>query len=753
MTSQAFAERILKFVQAKGYKPQAVEELARAMRIGEAEWGDFHDACKALMKSGRIVIGTRNAVMLPQPPGRIIGAFRANPRGFGFIIPDTPNAHGDLYVPAGKTSGALTGDTVSARVKKRGKRGGKMAYEGEIVDILKRGRNRFVGALGREFGRAFVVPDGHTIHVPIMIADPTAKGAKPGDQVVVELLDYPTERREARGVIVKVLGRRGDPGVDALSIIEQYGLPGEFEEDVLQAARDAVASFDPKAQANSRRDLGKTTIITIDPADARDFDDAISLERNKDGTWELGVHIADVAFFVRPGTPLDDEARERANSIYLPRKVIPMLPEVLSNGVCSLQEREPRPAKSVFITYDKRGKVKHTRFANTIIRSAKRLTYQQATAILDGKAGRMSAKVVSLVKHMETLAKSIQARRIREGMLSLDMPAVEIVHNEEGEVVDAEPADTGFSHTIIEMFMVEANEAVSRLLTEKGLPHLRRVHGEPYLTSFESLQGFLRILGQDVPEGADRFDIQKLLFSVKGTPKAYAVNLAVLRSMQQAEYAPARMGHYALASKDYCHFTSPIRRYPDLTVHRLLDRCLSGRTGAAITRGIPTEKELVDLGNHCSNNERRAEAAERELKEVLILRLLEKHVGEHFDGIVTGVANVGIFVQLDRYLIEGLLRFDSLPSDWWEIDPSHGAAVGEVTGRRITVGDRLQVAISRVDLSNRQLQLDLVEELRLPKSKKTRRKAAKALKRGTYKASSASRTGRKRTSTRRSRRR
>jgi ribonuclease R len=753
MTSQAFAERILKFVQAKGYKPQAVEELARAMRIGEAEWGDFHDACKALMKSGRIVIGTRNAVMLPQPPGRIIGTFRANPRGFGFIIPDTPNAHGDLYVPAGKTGGALTGDTVSARVKKRGKRGGKMVYEGQIVEVLKRGRNRFVGALRREFGRWFVVPDGHTIHVPIMIADPTAKGARPGDQVVVELLDYPSERREARGVIVKVLGRRGEPGVDALSIIEQYGLPGEFEEGVLQAARDAVASFDPQARVKDREDLRKTPVITIDPADARDFDDAISLQRNKDGTWQLGVHIADVAFFVRPGTPLDDEARERANSIYLPRKVIPMLPEVLSNGVCSLQEREPRLAKSVFIHYDKRGNVKSTRFANTIIRSTRRLTYEQATRVLDGRPGRMSARIVTLLRGMESLARTIQARRLREGMLSLDMPEVEIVHNDEGEVIDAVPADTGFSHTIIEMFMVEANEAVSRLLTKKRLPHLRRVHGEPYATSFESLQGFLRILNLDLPDGADRFDIQKLLLSVKETPKAYAVNLAVLRSMQQAEYAPARMGHYALASSDYCHFTSPIRRYPDLTVHRLLDRCLSDRAGPAITKGIPTDKELVDLGNHCSNNERRAEAAERELKEVLILRLLEKHVGERFQGIVTGVANVGVFVQLERYLIEGLLGFDRLPSDWWEIDPSHGAAVGEVTGRQITVGDRLQVAISRVDLSDRQLQLDLIDELPPPRFRKTRRKAAKALKRRTQKASSGSKTARKGRPTRRSRRR
>jgi ribonuclease R len=602
-----------------------------------------------------------------------------------------------------------------------------MLYEGQIEEILKRGQSRFVGALRREFGRWFVVPDGRTIHIPIVVADPGAKGAVADDQVVVEILDYPTAKTEARGVIVKVLGKRGDPGVDTLSIIEQYGLPGDFDEAVLQGARDALASYDPKVEAKDREDLRKLTIITIDPADARDFDDAISLIHNDNGTWQLGVHIADVSRFVEPGGALDDEARERANSVYLPRKVIPMLPEVLSNGVCSLQEREPRLTKSAFITYSKTGKVQKARVANTIIRSTKRLTYEQATGILDGKTGRTSAKVVALLRDMETLARRIQARRIREGMLVLDMPEVELVHDRNGEVVDVTPADTSFSHTIIEMFMVEANEAVSQLLSAKDMPHLRRIHGEPSDNAFTSLQGFLKILGYDLPADSDRFAVQKLLRLVKGKPESFAVNLAVLRSMQQAEYNPAPVGHYALASEDYCHFTSPIRRYPDLTVHRLIDRYLAGRRGKGARSAMPTERNLVRLGNHCSNNERRAEAAERELKHVLILRLLAERIGETIDGVVTGVANVGVFVQLDRYLIEGLLRFDRLPDDWWEVDSSRGAVVGELTGQRITVGDRLKVTISRVDPPNREMDLDLAEPLPTPaKSKKARRAPAKS---------------------------
>ncbi|MCH8966772.1 MAG: RNB domain-containing ribonuclease, partial [Planctomycetes bacterium] len=333
MPSDRLAERILKFFQADAYQPKQVAQLARAMGIGQDEQGDFHDACKALMKTGRIVLGSGAALMLPPMPGKVIGSFRGNRRGFGFVIPDTPNAHGDLYVPTGATGGAITGDTVCARVKKRGKRHGKMLYEGRIVSVLKRGHSRFVGELCRQLGRWFVVPDGNTFHLPIAVSDAGAKRAKPGDQVVVEIVQYPDEDTEARGVIIKVLGRRGDPGVDTLSVIEQYGLPGEFAEDVLQAAREAVASYDVNTALEQREDLRRETVITIDPVDAKDFDDAISISRLSGGTVELGIHIADVAHFVREEDPLDIEAKRRSNSVYLPGTVIPMLPEVLSNGV------------------------------------------------------------------------------------------------------------------------------------------------------------------------------------------------------------------------------------------------------------------------------------------------------------------------------------------------------------------------------------------------------------------------------------
>jgi len=710
MTSESFAENILRHLQARGYRPQPASEIAAAMGIAETEQGSFHDACKALMKTGRVVMGTGSTLLLPQPASQIVGEFRANPKGFGFIVPSTPNAHGDLYVPPEATGGAITGDTVRARVTKRGKRGSKLLYEARVLEVIQRGRNRFVGELARNGSRWAVIPDGNVLHAPILVSDPGAKSTRAGDQVVVELVEYPTPNRPARGVIVRVLGPHGDPGVDAASIIEHYQLPTEFDDESLREAAAAVERFDAGGVPEDREDLTGMTVITIDPIDARDFDDAISLAPLSDGRIELGVHIADVSHFVREGGAIDTQARERGNSVYFPRHVIPMLPEVLSNGVCSLQERQLRLTKSVFLTYNDRGRVLDARFSNSMIRSAKRLTYEQASAILEGKHGRTSKRVIAILQEADRLARRIRERRLEEGMLVLDLPDIELIHDDDGRVVDVRPEDQSFSHTVIEMFMVEANEAVARRLTELNVPFLRRIHA-PCDTNDGSLRRFLRILGHDIPAAPARRDLQALLDGVRDRPEAFAVHLAVLRSMSQAEYSPANTGHFALASDNYCHFTSPIRRYPDLTVHRLLDRALRGDfpSDGRTSEAMLTEEKTESLGAHCSDTERRAESAERELKLVLLLRLLSHHVGEEFEGIVTGIANVGVFVQLRKYLIDGLLRFEGLLDDWWEIDPSRGAVQGQRSGRRLVVGDRLKVTIARVHVPTRQLNLSLLD--------------------------------------------
>ena len=708
MPNERFTEHILHFIGNTDYKPKKLRELARSMGVAEKEYGQFRDTVKALMDTGRLVMGSSKVLMLPEPSNEIVGSFRLNPRGFGFVIPELPDAHGDLFVPPGEALNAITGDTVRAKVIKRGKRGGKMLFEGRITEILTRGQNQFVGELCREFSRWFVRPDGNTIHGPVFVDDPGAKSARQGDQVVFEVLRYPEPGREARGVIVRVLGKRGTPDVDLLSMIVQHQLPEEFPPEVQVAAGHAGRDYDPQAALEGREDLRKMTVITIDPDDARDFDDAISITRNKNGTTELGVHIADVSHFVEVDGIIDQEAAQRTTSIYFPKHVIPMLPEVLSNGVCSLQERQPRLTKSAFITYNRKGQVLKTRFANSVISSTKRLTYKQATAIIEGRPGRISKKAVDLVLEMEKLARTIQKRRIAEGMLVLDLPEVDLVFDKDDNVIGTTPTDTSFSHTIIEMFMVEANEAVGRLLAELGVPNIRRIHPEPDEVAGNSLGKFLGALGIKVPPVLDRFAMQSILKKVKGKTVAFAANLALLRSMQPAEYSPKLIGHFALASQHYVHFTSPIRRYPDLLIHRLLNLYLTGKLSTKRDiAATPSFTELERMGLHCSRNERRAEAAERELRLVKILRLLEQRLGDVMKGVVTGVTNFGIYVQISEHLVDGLLRFEDLSDDWWEVDTSVGCVVAQRSGRRISIGQEIDVIIAAVDLAARQLNLAL----------------------------------------------
>jgi ribonuclease R len=704
------SKRILQHVTSKEYRPQHVQRLARSMGIEQTEYTAFRSAVKELMRAGRVVLGGNNQVMLPEDPGLIIGRYRGHERGFGFLVPESTTAHGDLFIPPGASLNAITGDTVAARITRRGKGGDESRVEGEIVEIVERGQSRFVGELVRDDDQWFVLADGTALVKPVRIGDVSATQARQGDQVVVEITQFPTESVQARGVIVEVLGRRGEPGVDTLSILRQYHFPEHFPEAALEDARRAVREHDLERALREREDLRDETVITIDPDDARDFDDAISIRAIHGGGIELGVHIADVSQFVRAGRPLDEEAARRANSVYLPQRVVPMLPEVLSNGLCSLQEGEPRLCKSVFIQYDKAGRRKQARFANAVIQSSKRLTYRQADRILAGEPEDCQAEVVKLLRQMEKLARTIQKRRLGQGMIVLDIPEVELVLNDDGEVTGVEPAESGFPHTMIEMFMVEANEAAAELMTSLDVPHMRRTHPDPPPDAQAKLARFLGVLGKRLPDRADRKALIGLIESVKGKPESFAVNLAVLRSMSQAEYSPKRIGHFALASKAYSHFTSPIRRYADLLIHRLIDQHLAGRLRGKGRSSAPSEQTLVQVGKQCTYNEKRAEDAERELRTVKVLQFLAGHLGDIEDGVVTGVTNVGLFVQLRRYLVDGLVRFDDLPDDWWDLDPRGGAVVGQRSGRRIKIGDPLRVQIAAVDIGLRKLELALPAE-------------------------------------------
>ena len=770
--SKRFSERILQYLAKPGYEPMKARKLGRAVGIAEAEYGDFHDAVDALRRVGRVVLGTHNAVMLPHAPGQVVGTYRGNPRGFGFVVPDEPAAHGDLYIPPGSALDAVTGDKVLCHLQRRGKRDGKPAFGGRIIKVIERGNSQFVGQLCREGKLWYVEPDGNTLHAPILIGDPKASSARRGDQVVVEITRYPSEGSPAKGVIVERLGRRGKPGVDLKGIIRQHHLPDAFPKEVLAETRGLVRSFDPEEAAAQREDLSGRMIITIDPDTARDYDDAISLERLRDGAkatktvkrgrsrkgqavWELGVHIADVSTFVTPDSALGVEAEKRGTSVYFPGHVIPMLPEVLSNGLCSLQEGEPRLCKSAFIRYDAAANVVGARFANTVIRSAKRLTYKQAQSILEGKKGRFKKAVVDIVRRMETLAKTIRQRRLADGMIVLNLPAVDLLLDDDGRVIDARPEDTSFSHTLIEMFMVEANESAARLLDDLNVPFLRRIHPDPDEDSLEAMARFLQTTGEKLPDRITPRDLQRLLEKLRNRPEGYAVNLAVLKSMQMAEYSPKAIGHYALASDNYAHFTSPIRRYADLMIHRLLELHLRGSLTAKKARrgkhleGLVSKEELVEAGRQMSYLSRRAESAERELKTLKVLALLEAHLGDTFEGVITGVTNFGLFVQHPKYLIDGLLRVEDLGDDWWDVDVKRGRVTGERSRQSFALGGRVRVQISEVDISSRQLNLALADTTRKNRGRASTKKARSTGKRSpsrkgrTRKSAGNSRDGRK----------
>ena len=747
----ATRDEIFTHLSSHHYRPMRLRRLARFFDIAEEDYAEFRALLKEMVRTGAVEIGARGKVVARleprkpkaakepkragRPAGTVQGRFSLSMRGFGFVTPETAEGaakaeDADIFIPPDATLGAVTNDLVVAQVGGKSKRG----YFGRIVEIVERGQTRFVGTYLAADAGPIVRPDGGILIQDFPVPDAASAGAKPKDKVVFEVLRYGLHGEPGEAVIVEVLGPRGAPGVDALAIIRQFELPDRFEDDVLADARQAADRITDEA-LRGRRDLTAETVITIDPVDARDFDDAISLTDGGDGTVTLGVHIADVAHFVRVGSPLDAEARQRGTSVYLPGIVIPMLPEILSNGVCSLQEGRTRLTKSVFIRFGAEGEPLEVELANSFIKSAKRLTYEQASAALEGKAAGLSADVVDLLARMERLARQLLERRRRDGYLELDIPDVDLELDDEGKVVAAHPQDTSFSHRIIEMFMVEANEAVARELQRRGLVFIRRIHPEPDAEGAENLKHFATSIGYTLADPTDRRELQRLCNDVRGKPEAYGIHLAVLRSLKRAEYSTKREGHFALASDAYCHFTSPIRRYPDLTVHRLFDEVAGGRAvpqrggrrKAKAAPSAPADRALASLAAHAGKMERQAEHAEHELVKVKLLEYLEGHIGETFTGIITGVQEFGAFVENPHWLIDGLVHISSLRDDAYSFDRRRWALVGRHHGRMLRVGTTLEVRITRVSIPRRQLDLEPVasepERARRPGAERTKLKA------------------------------
>ncbi|MEX2173712.1 MAG: ribonuclease R [Pirellulaceae bacterium] len=641
----------------------------------------------------------------------LTGTFRRTAAGFGFVRPQGAtrgDKSGDIYIPARATLDAADRDVVRVRLSKNQARGrkGELRQAGEIVEIVERDTHQFVGVYKERQDTSFVDVDGKVFAQAIPVGDPGAKGAAENDKVVIEMVRFPTHQHPGEAVIVEVLGAKGAPGVDTLSIIREYGLPEAFPDDVLEDSRLQAEAFDESV--GDRLDLTGETIVTIDPVDARDFDDAVSLIKLENGHWRLGVHIADVSHFVRARSPLDREARERGTSVYLPDRVIPMLPEVISNNLASLQPDKVRYTLSSIMEFTAEGVYVAGEVQRSAIKSCRRFAYEEVDEFLaDRKAWRekLTPQVWKLLAHMHELAMTLRQRRLDGGSVELVLPEIKIDLDKRGEVVGAHLAQNTESHQMIEEFMLAANESVARLLSEKQLNFLRRVHEPPDPRKLKSLTTFVRELGIACDSLESRFEIKRVIAEVAGKPEEHAVNYAVLRSMQKAVYAPSDEGHFALNKQHYCHFTSPIRRYPDLTIHRMFEALARGK------RPADELERMILLGEHCSDREQRAAAAERELVKVKLLMYLAGRIGEQLDGVITGVEEFGLFVQGVELPAEGLVHVDTLDDDHYRFDRDTHSLAGYRSGNKFRLGDLIRVEVAHVEVDKRELDFRVVKRL------------------------------------------
>ncbi len=712
--STKLADRVMRLVVSADYRPCKPKQIGAQLKLDPDQYRELRRVIKQLVLEGRLVYGSNHLVLstgsIGGPSDTLRGSFRrAMGGGFGFVRPNDGGADSDaevpedLFVPPGSTGGALEGDLVEVKVRPSRKGG----QEGIVTKILERARRQFTGTFQTIDGQPAVFLDGTPYEHPLSVGDVRGLPLDDNDKVFVEVVEYPQDDGTGgEAVILERLGSSKNPAIDTLTIMRQYALPDAFGDAVLNDARQQADTFDDDAVPEGRKDLTDLLTITIDPADARDFDDAISLSREK-GRWRLWVHIADVSHFVPPGGPLDEEARRRATSVYLPDRVIPMIPEIISNHLASLQPQRIRLVKTAEIEMLDDLTITHTEVHNAAIFSDKRFNYQQVDQFLADPQtyrAKWGDEVCDLLSRMHELAMKMRKSRFQGGALSMDLPDIKLELDKSGKVKGAHLVEHTESHQIIEEFMLAANQAVATWLDDLELGFLRRIHPPPERRKLRQMGAFVKDLGIRVGSIESRFEIQKVLDSVAGTPLEDAVNYAVLKSMNKAVYGPQREGHYALDMEHYCHFTSPIRRYPDLTVHRLVQKLLDGKK----TPDDPFPM-LVKLGHHCSDMERNAAQAERELIELKLLHFLKKHIGETMEAVISRVFADGIHARCVKLPVDGFIPITTLPRDKYRFERRGQMIVGFKQGNRYRLGDQLTVKVSKVDLQDRQLYLEVVK--------------------------------------------
>lgn len=702
-------EKILKFMGNQAYRPMTEKELLAEFNIPKDQYKFMQKLLHELVEEGFIFQDKSGRYGLPEKMDLVAGRLEGNQQGFGFLIPDDPTRE-DIFISRENMQGAMHNDKVFVRILPHlsGKR-----QEGEVVKILERANHRIVGNFERNRYFGFVVPDNKRIFYDLFIPKEEMRGARQGQKVVAEITRWPDSKRNPEGRIVEILGFKEEPGVDIEAIIRQLDLPQDFPAEVLREVEKL--SFEiPAEEIEKRCDLRQLPMVTIDGADAKDLDDAVSIEDLGEGLLRLGVHIADVSHYVQEGSALDREALNRGTSIYLVDRVIPMLPGEVSNGICSLNPREDRLAISVFITYQLEPlKIIEHEIVPSVIKTNYRLTYDEVGEILLDNNQEVIARYrdfVPRLKLMNRLRQELREERFNSGSIDFDFPEVKVRLDEEGKPVELIKRKHGIPEQLIEEFMIAANRIVTEDMSWREVPFIFRVHDQPDVDRLLEFNQFIRNFGyhlKGLNNGVHPRELQDLLEAVADRPEERVINTMLLRSMKKAVYSPQNIGHFGLALDYYTHFTSPIRRYPDLMIHRIIKEVLA-KGYLSKKRIEELESRLYQIAEHSSLQERKAMEAERDSVELKKIEYMEDKVGQEFTGIISGVTNFGFFVELEN-TVEGLVHVESLKADYYHYDQEQQCLIGERLRKVYRFGDKVRVRVDHVNLDERQLDFVLVE--------------------------------------------
>jgi len=705
---EEFMDKLLSFMKEEAYKPLTVQELEEMLEITDSdEYKELVKALVTLEEKGLVVRTRSNRYGLPEKMNLIKGKVSAHAKGFAFVLPEDSSLD-DVFIPPSELNTAMNGDTVLVRLSTES---GGTKKEGAIIRIIERNVQKIVGTYTETKNFGFVIPDDKKITNDIFIPKHAKNGAVEGHKVVVRLTSYPEGRMSAEGEVIEILGHKNDPGIDILSIIHKHGLPGDFPAEAMEQAGNTPDTIDEK-DLEGRRDLRDQTIVTIDGADAKDLDDAVTVTKLKNGHYKLGVHIADVSHYVTEGSPIDQEAYERGTSVYLVDRVIPMIPHRLSNGICSLNPKVDRLTLSCEMLINPQGQVVEHEIFQSVIKTTERMTYSDVNKILvddDEELKRKYEALVPMFKDMEDLAAILRGKRMERGAVDFDFKEAKVLVDEEGKAKDVVLRERSTAEKLIEEFMLVANETVAEHFHWMNVPFIYRIHEDPDQEKLQRFLEFVTTFGYVVKGTAGSIHpkaLQSVLEEVRDRPEEAVISTVMLRSMKQAKYDPQSLGHFGLSTEFYTHFTSPIRRYPDLIVHRLIRTYLiQGKTDEA-TREKWAEK-LPEIAEHTSNMERNAVDAERETDDLKKTEFMLDKIGEEFDGVISSVTNFGMFVELPN-TIEGLVHVSFMTDDFYRYDEQHYAMIGERTGNVYRIGDEITVRVVDVNKDERNIDFEIV---------------------------------------------